>query len=317
MQKDRTNSIITGDVDNDGDLDIFITNEYSTNRLYLNNGAGLFTETDSVGLKTYGGGMGCSFGDIDKDGDIDLFVTNWSKKNKLYKNMLIETGKLFFNDITEKAGVGGLNYTKSNAVVFSDIDNDADLDLFVTNRKHSNRLYLNNADGTFSDVTEEYIGLDSLKSYGAVIADFDGDGFKDIYVNNVGANTFYKNVKGKKFIDETEKYGIGINGYNTGSALGDFDNDGDLDIYLSNFYGGSSCFLINSMEKNNSVFFKVSCYKNNINGIGSKISIFDTKDSLICFEEINSGEGYSSMNQLFYPINIGDREKVNVRIICN
>ncbi len=314
-ENDRTNGVITGDVDNDGDLDIFIANEFSTNRLYLNNGAGIFTEADSVGLKTDGGGMGCSFADIDNDGDIDLFVTNWSKKNRLYKNMLVENGKLFFKDITGKAGVGGVAYTKSNAVVFSDIDNDADLDLFVTNRKYSNRLYLNNGDCTFKDVTKEYMGLDSLKSYGAVIADFDGDDFKDIYINNVGKNTFYKNINGKKFVDETEKYGLGIKGYNTGNAIGDFDGDGELDIYVANFYGESSCLLINSGKGNNSIFFKVKGYKNNINAIGSKIYVYDTNERLICFEEVNSGEGYASMNQNFYPIGTGKRKKVNVKFI--
>lgn len=317
---DRTNSVLFGDVDNDGDLDIFIANEYSSNRLYVNNGAGIFREiTDEAGLKSAYGGTGCSFGDIDNDGDIDLYVANWSTKNLLYKNLLVEKGKLFFENITDIAKVGGEVYSKSNAVVFCDIDNDADLDLYVTNRKTSNCLYINNGTGQFTDKTIELIGKDSLKSYGAVIADFDGDGFKDIYLSNVGENILYKN-NNNKFQDKTIEYDAGINGYSTGSAAGDLDNDGDLDLYLSNYLGESSAMLKNKLDNTKYIKLKIIGYSNNRNAIGTKIYIYQESNVneepvLIDFEEVTGGSGYGSMNETSKTIQIQNNKYVTAKII--
>jgi len=318
---DRTNAVISGDVDNDSDLDIFITNENSTNRLFLNNGAGIFSEaTESVGLVTNYGGTGCSFGDIDNDGDMDLFVTNWSAENILYRNLLKESGQLVFENITKMGKVGGVIYSKSNAVVFSDIDNDADLDLFITNRKTSNKLYLNDGGGIFTDMTTVLIDEDSLKSYGAVIADFDGDGFKDIYVSNVGNNVFYKNIKGKRFVDNTLKYGAEIEGYSTGSAAADFDNNGNTDLYIANYLGESSAILRNNLNNQQYIKVAIEGIENNRSGIGVKIYVYKEEmlnqaPQLISYTEISGGSGYASMNQRFLPIPVPGQKFVDVKIV--
>ncbi|MCD6543039.1 MAG: VCBS repeat-containing protein, partial [Flavobacteriaceae bacterium] len=317
---DRTNTSIFGDVDNDGDLDIFITNEYSTNRLYLNNGVGIFKEiTKTAGLTTNNGGMGCSFGDIDGDGDLDLFVSNWSKKNLLYKNLLVETGKLSFENITNKSGVEGNDFDKSNGVVFNDIDNDGDLDLLVTNRKTSNMLYINNGKGVFIDQTVPLIGKDSLKSYGVVIADFNGDLQKDIYISNVGSNTFYLNNQ-NKFELQTGKYGVKIDGYSTGSAVGDFDNDGDLDIYVANYIGEGSVLLTNKLNNNKFVKIQIIGIKNNRSGIGAKLSIYtdggmDNMVELLHYSEVSGGSGYASMNELIKTIQVKDNAFVDIKVV--
>lgn len=320
-ETDRTNAVISGDVDNDGDLDIFVTNEQSTNRLFLNNGAGIFSEeTEAIGLLTNFGGTGCSFGDIDNDGDLDLFVSNWSAENILYRNLLKETGQLVFENITETGHVGGAVFSKSNAVVFSDIDNDADLDLFVTNRKTSNKLYLNDGGGVFTDRTAILIGEDTLKSYGAVIADFDGDGFKDIYVSNVGNNVFYKSINGKGFIDNTVKSGAEIEGYSTGSAAADFDNNGSTDLYIANYIGEGSAILRNNLNNQQYIKVAVEGVENNRSGIGVKIYVYkeDTlikEPQLISYTEISGGSGYASMNQRFLPLPLGSQKFVDIRIV--
>lgn len=318
--EDRTNACVLGDVDNDGDLDIFITNEYSSNRLYLNNGAAIFEEvTEKIGLSTVDGGMGCSFGDIDGDGDLDLSVSNWSKKNILYKNLLNDKGELFFENITNKSGTGGNDFDKSNGVVFNDIDNDADLDLFVTNRKTSNALYINNGNGIFKNETARFLGIDSLKSYGSVIADFNGDNLKDIYVSNVGMNTFYLNNK-NKFEIKTIKYGAKIEGYSTGSAIADFDNDGDLDIYVANYIGEGSALLKNKLDNKNYIKVKVHGLENNRNGIGAKVYIYksgsmENQSDLLHFSEINGGSGYVSMNELVQTIQIQENAFVDIKVV--
>jgi len=311
---DRTNACIMGDVDNDGDLDIFIANEESTNRLYLNNGVGIFTEiTKSSGLKTVEGGNAATFGDIDQDGDIDLYVTNWSSQNILYQNQFDKTGKVEFINITQKSNSGGEEYSKSNACIFSDIDNDGDLDLFVTNRKASNRIYTNDGKGVFEDKTEILLGLDSDSSYGAVIADFDGDSYKDIYVSNVGANVFYKNGKWG-FKKKTTKFGASIKGYSTGSALSDFDNDGDLDVYIANYLGASSALLRNKKKDDNHIILQVSGVQNNRDAIGTKIYVYSKESKLLYFDEIRGGSGYVSVNDFKKVIPIQKNDSVYVKI---
>ena len=319
-ENDRSNSAIAGDVDNDGDLDLFVANENTTNRLFENNGAGKFTEiTEKANLLTVSGGTGSSFGDIDGDGDLDLFVTNWAAENKLFKNLFVETGKLRFVDFSDSANIFDKEYTKSNAVVFADIDNDADLDLFITNRKFSNRLYVNNGRGIFKDRTKELIGEDSLLSYGAVIADFNGDGKKDIFLSNVGETVFYLQENGK-FVERTLKYGAMIDGYGTGVANLDFDNDGDIDIYYANYIGSGSRFLENKSANNNFLKISVTGTKNNRSGIGAKVFVFETNhlndiSHLIFYSEISGGSGYVSMNETVQTVPVDNRVSVDVKVI--
>ncbi|MHB1688192.1 MAG: FG-GAP-like repeat-containing protein [Ignavibacteriaceae bacterium] len=301
-KNERTNVAIWGDVDNDGDLDLFITNEETTNRLYLNNGNGYFTEiTESAGLTTKSGGMGAAFGDIDGDGKLDLYVANWAAPNILYKNISSKEAGVKFVNITEKAGVGGEPFSKSNGVAFADIDNDGDLDLFVTNRKRSNRLYLNDGKGNFHDITESAIGIDSMLSYGATFGDFDQDGFQDLYVANVGDNVLYKNINGKKFIPVTAEFGTQMNGYNTGSACGDIDNDGDLDLYVANYIDGNSVLYINNVNNANFIKFKVEGTISNRDAVGTKVWLYkgghaNEKKYLLGYREISGGSGYGSYN---------------------
>ena len=320
-ETDRSNSVVTADVNNDGNLDIFITNENSTNRLLLNNGAGIFKEiTNDTGLKTKHGGTGAAFADIDNDGDQDLFIANWSRTNILYKNQFIEEGSIYFIDISEQSNVSGNSFTKSNGVVFKDINNDSYVDLFVTNRKTSNELYLNNGKGIFSDITEIYLGKDSSKSYGVVIEDFDGDFFNDIYITNVGENTLFKNNNGSSFINKTKVYNVNLGGYSTGTATADFDNDGDLDIYVANYIGESSTILVNKNKVNNFITLKIEGVNINRSGIGSKIYVYkagylNDNDQLVYFSEVSGGSGYGSMNELKKIIPLSNIDSIDLKII--
>ena len=318
---DRSNSVITADVNNDGSLDIFITNENTTNRLLLNNGAGIFEEiTIDAGLLTEHGGTSASFADIDNDGDLDLYVANWSRTNILYKNQFNETNSISFVDVSEHSDVSGNSYTKSNGVVFKDINNDSFLDLFVTNRKTSNKLYLNDGKGNYSDVSINYFGEDSSKSYGAVIEDFDGDTFNDIYIANIYENIFLKNNSGKIFVDRTKEYGANMGGYSTGIASADFDNDGDLDIYIANYIGVSSTILVNKSRVNNFITINIEGVNINRSGIGSKIYAYEPgflndPSRLIYFTEISGGSGYGSMNEFKKVIPILNFDSIDLKIV--
>ena len=128
---------------------------------------------------------------------------------------------------------------------FFDHDNDGDADLYVTNgsrfsgftpRQHPyNRLYRNVGEGQFTDVTSETAVGDTSWSLGCVAADYDNDGYTDLYVTNFGANKLYGNLGTGSFADVTAVAGVGDGGYGTGGAFGDFDRDGDVDLYVSNY----------------------------------------------------------------------------------
>lgn len=308
---ERTNCAIFGDVNNDGNLDLFITNEYSTNRLFVNDGNGYFEEvTKEAGLTSVGGSMGASFADVDGDGLLDLFVANWARKNNLYKNISKKNGEVKFVNITDQAGVGGKPYEKSNGVSLADYNNDGLLDLFVTNRGTSNRLFKNTGDDIFEDVTEQVIGLDSMLSYGASFADFDNDGFLDLYIANVGENVLYKNLNGKKFVDVTLKYGAELSGYCTGTATGDIDNDGDVDLYCANYTNGSSILLVNIIDDRNFITIDIKGTISNRDAIGTKVWLYPEghagdKNYLLGFREINGGNSYGSKSstQIHFGVN--------------
>lgn len=171
------------DIDNDGDVDIFVTNENNQNEnIYRNNGSGSFTRLTVGALITNGGNtMSGSWGDYDNDGDLDVFLANDQSFNALFKNNGAFNFTKILNDTVVKTP------SRSFSSAWSDVDNDGDLDLFVTNSfgtptKQLNFFYLNNGLGNFTRNTTDIIAKDSAWSYGCAFGDYDNDGFEDLAV---------------------------------------------------------------------------------------------------------------------------------------
>jgi enediyne biosynthesis protein E4 len=267
------------DYDNDGWLDIFLlcgtrlegAPPEATNRLYKNNRDGTFTDvTDRAGLRRAGWASAVCVGDYDNDGFDDLFVTYWGH-NVLYHN----NGDGTFTDVTQKAGLAGAESIWSSGCAFVDYDRDGRLDLFVANyldfdlrktpkpgeSKFCNwkgvpvncgprglppggcALYRNNGDGTFTDVTAKS-GVGRAKgSYPmtAVAADFDNDGWPDIYVACDSSSSFlFRNNRDGTFAEIGLESGVarnedGLEQAGMGLGIGDYDLDGSLDIFKTHF----------------------------------------------------------------------------------
>ncbi|MFY0630962.1 MAG: VCBS repeat-containing protein [Flavobacteriaceae bacterium] len=248
-QSYKTKQVVWVDFDNDGDKDLFVTSISDPNILYLNEGSmsfkditstsGLFTEN----LATYG----ASFSDIDNDGDLDVFISNRGDtadhRNYLYRN---DNG--IFIDISSSAGivsVGELSF----CAAFFDYDNDGDQDIYVANDKFDkmNRLYKNNGDNTFDDVSVASGTGVSIDAMSTTIEDYNNDGWLDIYVTNTASgNYLFKNNGDGTFTDQATTSGTSFNSFAWGAVFFDADNDSNLDLYVSGSLDGSVPSLISS-----------------------------------------------------------------------
>ena len=246
---DRAIGQAWGDYDRDGWVDFYVTDTRGPNTLFRNNGDGTFTVPSAAAAVTlpesYSGGA--SFADYDNDGWLDLYVVNWGA-NVLFHN---EAGQ-GFRPVTGIAGVG--DEANGQTASWGDFDNDGWLDLYVANWScyprcgrpssgDNDRLYRNNGDGTFSDVTHYLGGYTNGAGFVASFTDFDNDGDQDIYLVNdeflfpIG-NMLWRNdgpgCDGHCFTEIGADAGANTRVMGMGLATADYDNDGDFDFYFSN-----------------------------------------------------------------------------------
>ncbi len=235
------------DVDNDGDLDLFVGFNGTPNRLYENS-RGVFRDVAAAsGIADARATRAAAWSDFDADGDPDLlvgFTPGAGPVLRLYRN---DSGR--FTDITAAAGL----LVETGAVrqpVFLDVDGDGDLDLFIAFRDKANMLFRNGG-GTFTEAAAELGLADTRKSVGAVWFDYQQDGDLDLYVANQDgdANGFFRNDAGR-FTDVAKEIGLAWGGRGAGVAtqgtvrpcVADVNNDGIADIFSAN-YGPNGLFL--------------------------------------------------------------------------
>ncbi len=164
---------------------------------------------------------------------------------KTYAFTVGEQSPPLFTDITAQAGAllrhvpnpEDEELTFGNGVAFEDYDKDGFLDIYVTNQIGGNALFHSNRDGTFTDrAAEAGVDLPAALSNGVAFADYDNDGYRDLYVLNFGPNMLFQNTGDGTFTDVTAIAGVGHPGRGMSAAWGDYDLDGHLDIYLTNHY---------------------------------------------------------------------------------
>ena len=225
------------DFDNDGWDDLTFASEEGTEIYFLKNNDGIFNSISLNGISNTFKTKQVIWVDYDNDGDQDFFVTGFEGVNKFYKN----DGDMNFTDISSTIGFFQTDLF-TYGVSFADMDNDGDLDAFISNRDgvaddQRNYLYRND-EGTYIDITASAgLSMSSHLSFCSIIFDYNNDGFQDIYISNDkpdNLNILYKN-NGDGTFDDVSEYsgaGIGINAMTT--TIGDYNNDGWFYIYITN-----------------------------------------------------------------------------------
>jgi len=256
-----------GDVDNDGDLDLFVA-QFGPDQLFVNQGDGTFVDgTAKAGTSDPHWSSAAAFADTDRDGDLDLYVVNYvdfsvetfkpcvdsrtgiadycgpQAYNGVPDSFYRNRGDGTFENATQSAGFAGAVGPGLGAV-FGDVDNDLWPDLFVSNDGKPNFLFRNKGDGTFED--DSLLSGTALSAKGKAeagmgvdIDDYDGDGLSDIVVTNfiLETHAIYRNLGAGTFADhryiaqvaEPTLYFLAF-----GVDFADFDQDGDLDLVIAN-----------------------------------------------------------------------------------
>ncbi|NNK61896.1 MAG: CRTAC1 family protein [Gemmatimonadetes bacterium] len=258
-----TQTAVWADLDLDGRLDLYIGNETRgepdrPNELYLNNGDGTFREVArAAGVAAVGFVKGVDAGDVDNDGRPDLYVSRLGQPNLLFMNQGVdaEGGVPTFVEASDRAGVR--EPLESFPTWFFDVDNDGWLDLFVAGYRADPgavlaewlgrdvpatlpRLYRNDGDGTFTDVTEAYRLDRFLYAMGSNFGDLDNDGWLDMLVGTgdpdfaaLMPNRAFRNDGGTGFQEVTVSGGFGNVQKGHAVAFGDVNDNGDQDIYMN------------------------------------------------------------------------------------
>ncbi len=327
LDTDNSTSGTWGDYDNDGDLDLFVTNiDETPNALYQNKCEGYFVKMTEEEVGPIAGGGGTSFGatwaDYDNDGDLDLYVANATEDagqdNFLYDN----NGQGFFSRI----GNGSISNdnAKSIGASWGDYNNDGFLDLYVANADgEDNMLFRNRGNGTFQQISSRVPVVDGNNSVGSGWADIDNDGDLDLFVANTDNenNDIYLNdAETGTFFEFFNDVTVTSAGYSSGIGWTDLGGDGWLDLYVTNSIADSSqilgggepnFFYLNDSDTSdttgNWLTISLEGVASNANAIGAKVFVTATFDRfpVTQMREITSLSGAGSQNSFTAHFGLG------------
>ncbi len=310
-----------GDYNNDGLLDLFVSNRDEVsftipNFLYRNNGDGTFTDvTIEAGLELAAHSSFCAvFFDYNNDGYQDIFVAN---DRLIYPNFLYRNnGNGTFTEVGSSSNVG--TFMNGMSATVGDINNDGWFDLYVTNTSEGNSLFLNNGDETFTDIAVSSGTAFNAYGWGSVFFDPDLDKDQDLYVSGLYNTTnttllpyaYFQN-DGSNIFSEPINTGFEVDDRSSFSnAIGDYNNDGLIDLAVANNQNTELFIWKNeSTTANNWLKVKLEGVSSNRDGIGAVIEVGIAGQSQYFYTAC--GEGYLSQNSQFEIIGLGDATNVD------
>ena len=247
--------VIVDDFDNDGYLDIFTTtwDLHGQTRYFHNDRDGTFSDlTDVAGLNGFVGGLHLIQGDYNNDGYLDVLILRgaWHGNNGNIPNSLLRNNRDgTFTDVTIEAGLGQAHFPTQTGA-WADFDNDGDLDIYIGNESERDvvaptQLFLNNGDGTFSDVAQKAGVRDVIFVKGAAWGDIDNDRYPDLYVSVAGGNNrMYRNNRNGTFTDVAPELNLTNPKGSFATWFWDYNNDGNIDLWVGSSTGPVGTLLL-------------------------------------------------------------------------
>jgi tetratricopeptide (TPR) repeat protein len=236
---DESGGIIVDDFENDGLLDIVLSDydQCAPLHFFHNNGDGTFTDrTVQAGLADQLGGLNLLQADYNNDGCLDILVLRGAWEFPQRKSLLRNNCDGTFTDVTAASGLAE-PATDTQTAVWADIDNDGFLDLIVGNENTPLQLFHNKGNGTFEDISHA-AGVDRVGFTKAVVAaDYDNDGYVDFFVSNLnGDNLLFHNNHNKTFTEVALEAGVQKPWQSFAAWFFDYDNDGWPDLFVTSYY---------------------------------------------------------------------------------
>ena len=316
------------DVDNDGFLDAIACHDDGPNNVYMNDGSGqlsfksdndLFTKFSGEELNS--GNYGNVWSDVNGDGLTDYYiakcrqgVTDTSDERRI-NQLWINNGDGTFTESARPFGLG-IGF-QSWTAEFQDIDNDGDMDCFITNHDAASQLFENIDNAFFIDITATSGVAVGGVPVQATMKDFDNDGFVDIFVTGTGGALFRNN--GNKTFTHIQNSELNFIGGEHSFACGDLNHDGFLDMmigYGSGFNSPSSAddrLWINNKNDNHWLGVQLEGVASNIGGIGSRIELYGAWGMMV--REVRAGESYGISHTLTQHFGIGAATSIDEIIV--
>jgi tetratricopeptide (TPR) repeat protein len=267
--------VIVDDFDNDGLLDVVISDMDPCAPLHFfhNNGDGTFADRSTqAGFSDQLGGLNIIQADYNNDGCMDILVLRGGWEYPMRRSLLKNNCDGTFTDVTRASGLA-VPATATQTAVWTDIDNDGYLDLFIANERGPNQLFRNKGDGTFEDISHS-AGIDqSAFSKGVVSADYDHDGYPDLFVSNFsGGNFLYHNNHDRTFTEVSAKAGVQAPFGAFATWFFDYDNDGWPDLLVNSYYQSNDDVMRTYLDlPHNAESMKL--YKNLRNGTFKDVTV--------------------------------------------
>ena len=300
------------DVDNDGKLELYLGNYLPTrfNELWRRNSSGIWELwKDNLLSQVVGSSTGSTWADYDKDGYQDLIIlNNEGGKNKMYHNKGDGAFESVSNSVTSSGG-------RSVASTWGDIDNDGDLDLFISNSGEvNNDLFLNNGNGSFTQVTSGAIVTDGGHSHGCSFVDLDKDMDLDLYVaNDQGAKFLYLNNGLGLFSRSLDDFSVVDYGASFGVTFSDLDNDGDMDLITSTHSNQKDHVFMKNNNSNGYYKIRLVGTLSNKSAIGARIRV--KANGVWQTRFVNSQNGFGGQTSFRQHFGVGNASKIDSIIV--